>query len=77
MSKNKTKKKKQLNSYVKYSSLTTQMAVIIVVGTFFGKYLDDYNQSENPLYTIIFSLTSIILALYYVLRGIIKYNDKK
>ena len=53
------------------------MAVIIVVGTFFGKYLDDYNQSENPLYTIIFSLTSIILALYYVLRGIIKYNDKK
>jgi len=53
------------------------MAVIIVVGTFFGDYLDDSNQSEDPFYTIIFSLSSIILALYYVLRGIIKHNDKK
>jgi F0F1-type ATP synthase assembly protein I len=77
MSKNKTKKKKQLNSYIKYSSLTTQMAVIIAAGTFFGDYLDDSNNSETPVYTIIFSLISIILALYYVSRDIIKHNDKK
>ena len=41
MPKNKIKKKKQLNSYIKYSSLTTQMAVIIAAGAFFGDYLDN------------------------------------
>jgi len=53
------------------------MAVIIAAGTFFGDYLDDSNNSETPVYTIIFSLISIILALYYVSRDIIKHNDKK
>ena len=78
MSKNKTNKKKQLNSYIKYTSLTTQMAVIIAAGTFFGDYLDD--QAKNPnskIYRIIFSLISIFLALYYVLKKIINHNEKK
>ena len=78
MPKNKTTKKKRLNSYIKYTSLTTQMAVIIAAGTFFGKHLDD--QSKNPnskIYTIIFSLISIFLALYYVLKKIINHNEKK
>ena len=77
MPKNKTNKKKQLNSYIKYSSLTTQMAIIIITGTFFGDYLDNSNNSEIPFYTIIFSIFSIILSLYYVLRKIVKDNDKK
>ncbi|MGY8950462.1 MAG: AtpZ/AtpI family protein [Flavobacteriales bacterium] len=77
MSKNKTKKKKQLNSYIKYSSLTTQMAVIIVAGTFFGAELDKPNKSDTPIYTIIFSLISIFLALYYVFKKIINQNEKK
>ena len=54
------------------------MAVIIAAGTFFGDYLDD--ESHNPdskIYTIIFSLGSIFLALYYVLKKIINHNGKK
>ena len=47
------------NSYIKYSSLTTQMAVIIVAGTFFGAELDKVNKSDTPIYTIILSLISI------------------
>ena len=77
MSKNKTNKKKQLNSYIKYTSLTTQMAVIIAAGTFFGDYLDKVNNSNSKNYTIIFSLISIFLALYYVLKKIINHNEKK
>jgi len=77
MPKNKTKKKKQLNSYIKYTSLTTQMAVIIAVGTFFGDYLDKANNPNSKSYTIIFSLLSIFLALYYVLKTIINQNEKK
>ena len=71
------KKKKQLNSYIKYSSLITQMATIIVAGTFFGDYLDKKYTSDTPIYIIVFSLLSIFLALYYVLKKIIQHNEKK
>jgi F0F1-type ATP synthase assembly protein I len=53
------------------------MAVIIIAGAFFGDYLDKKNQSEAPIYTIIFSLLSIFLALYCVLKNIINQNEKK
>jgi len=77
MWKSKKSKKKQLNSYIKYSSLTTQMAVIIAAGTFFGDYLDKKDTSDIPIYTIILSLLSIFLALYYVLKKVINHNEKK
>ena len=77
MWKSKKSKKKQLNPYFKYSSLTTQMAVIIAAGAFFGDYLDKKNTSEIPIYTIVLSLLSIFLALYYVLKKIINHNEKK
>jgi len=53
------------------------MAVIIVAGTFFGDYLDKKYTSDTPIYTIILSLLSIFLALYYVLKKIINQNEKK
>ena len=53
------------------------MAVIIAAGAFFGDYLDKKNPSEIPIYTIILSLLSIFLALYYVLKKIIHNNEKK
>ena len=54
------------------------MAVIIAAGTFFGDYLDDEsNNPDSKIYTIIFSLGSIFLALYYVLKKIINHNEKK
>jgi hypothetical protein len=53
------------------------MAAIIIAGVFFGDYLDEKNQADVPIYTIIFSLGSIFLSLYYVLRNIINKNEKK
>ena len=76
MQEKKSKKQKQLNSYIKYSSLNMQMAAIIVLGAFFGNYLDEKNDL-NKIYTIIFSLGSIFFALYYVFKKIVKKNEKK
>jgi len=53
------------------------MAVIIAAGAFFGDYLDKKNTSDIPIYTIVLSLLSIFLALYYVLKKIINHNEKK
>ena len=74
---NQKKKKNQLNYYARYSSLTFQMALIILAGTFFGDYLDKATKSESSIYTIIFSLSSIFLALYYVFKKVISNNEKK
>ena len=70
MSENQKKKKNQLNSYIKYSSLTLQMAVIILAGTFFGDFLDSKNNYNLPIFTIIFSLLSIAFSLYFVFNKI-------
>ena len=77
MLKNKIKKKKQLNSYIKYSSIGTQMAIIIIAGAFFGDYIDNQQQSTTRVYTITFSLISVFLSLYYVIKEILKHNEKK
>ena len=77
MPEKKIKKQKQLNSYIQFSSLVTQMAIIIITGVFFGDFLDKKSQSDTPIYTIIFSLLSIFLTLYYVLKKITHQNGEK
>ena len=64
------KKKNQLKSYAHYSSLVIQMAIIIVLGSCLGDYLDVKYSLDKPVYTIIFSLGSILLSLYYVFNKI-------
>ena len=53
------------------------MASIIAAGTFLGDYLDKSTNPSSTMYTIIFSLSSIFLALYYVFKKTINNNDKK
>ena len=51
------------------------MVAIIILGTFFGDYLDGKNDSETPIYTAFFSLASVFISIYYVLKKITKHND--
>lgn len=64
---------KPLNDYAKYSGLAVQMAVIIGGGCYGGVKLDEYfKNTETPIFTIVLSLVSIILAMYVVLKDLIK-----
>ena len=63
---------KPLNAYAKYSSLGIQMAMIIGGGCYGGYKLDEYYKNTNSVFTIILSLLSIGLAMYVVLKDIIK-----
>lgn len=70
-----TKPKKSpnsLNAYAKYGSLGIQMGLIIGGGCYGGYKLDEYFHNTNSVFTIIFSLLSIALAMYVVLKEIIK-----
>ncbi len=68
----KNKPEKNLNAYVKYSSLAIQMGVIIGLGMFAGVQLDKLIPWRFPLFTLIFSLSSVALAIYIAIKDFIK-----
>jgi ATP synthase protein I len=64
-------KKRQLNSYARYSGMGLQMLVIIMVGVFGGYKLDQWLHT-GPLLIIILSLFSVIISIYSVTRGLLR-----
>lgn len=68
--------KSNINSYAKFSSIALQMAAIIAGGTYAGIKLDEYLSYDN-LFTIIFSLSSVIIAMYLAIKDVINFTNKK
>lgn len=56
-------------SYLHYSGMGFQMAAIIGLGTYGGWWIDQRTGWEFPLFTIVLSLGSIAMALYFLFRG--------
>jgi len=46
------------------------MIIIILVGVFSGLKLDEYLKMESSIFTMIFSLGAVILAMYVIIREI-------
>jgi F0F1-type ATP synthase assembly protein I len=63
--------KRALNNYARYSSMAFQMLVIILLGMFAGYKLDQWFRTK-PVFIIILSLSSVILAIYFVTRDLLK-----
>ncbi len=55
--------------------MAIQMAMVILIGTYFGSFLDKHFNNNIPILTVVFSLFSIFSSLYYFLRDLIKKND--
>jgi ATP synthase protein I len=64
--------KKQLNGYAKYSGMAVQMAAIIVGGVLGGIQLDKWLKLKFPVFTLVLTLLSVFLAMYYFIKDIIK-----
>ncbi len=68
---NKQKEEKQpLNAYVKYSGLGFQMIGIIGAFTFAGYKLDESQNNVTPIYTAALSLLGVVIALYFIFKGL-------
>ena len=63
-------KKKPLNEYARYSAIGFQMAAIIFLCTWGGVKLDAWLQLKIPVFTVVLSLASVALSLYYFLRDV-------
>jgi F0F1-type ATP synthase assembly protein I len=64
-------KKQQFNAYARYSGMGFQMLAIILLGVFGGFKLDGWLNTK-PFLTIILSFCSVILAIWYVTRDLLK-----
>ncbi|MCX6234899.1 MAG: AtpZ/AtpI family protein [Bacteroidetes bacterium] len=73
--KNQKSKKRSLDNYARYSSIAFQMLFIILAGVFAGVKLDDLVNIRFPVFTIILSLGSVVLAIYYAIKDVIKKDD--
>lgn len=60
------------NSYARYSGLAFQMLGTIVVFTYGGYKLDEWQQNKIPVWTLVLSLGSIAASLYMFIRSITK-----
>lgn len=78
MKKNKkpSNQSKPLNNYVKFSGMAVQMGVIIALGAWGGSALDQKFNTSSRLFTIICSLLGIGIALYLVIREVIKMQKE-
>jgi hypothetical protein len=65
-------KKKQPNAFLKYSSMATQMAVIIVVFALGGIKLDEYLENEIAYATGGLTILGVILAMYFMIKDLVK-----
>ena len=64
-----SKKKSGPNPLMRFAGVGIQMGVIITGGALLGNYLDEKQQNEKPIWTIILSLLAIGIAMYLVIRA--------
>lgn len=60
------------NNYMKYSSLAFQMLGTILIFTYGGYKLDEWQQTKIPVWTLVLSLLSIAGSLYMFIRSVTK-----
>ena len=65
-----------LNAYARFSAIGFQMIVVIGLGVYGGIKLDQKYPNKYRLFTIIFSLSSIAIALYSVIRQVSDFTKK-
>jgi hypothetical protein len=61
-----------LKNYAKYTGLAFQMAAIIFIGVFGGLKLDAYLKWNFPIFTLVFSVLSVVVAVYSAIKDFLK-----
>jgi F0F1-type ATP synthase assembly protein I len=62
------------NKWLVLMGIPFQMGIVIFIFTYFGMWLDEKCSDDSSLFTIIFSLLSVFIALYNVIRQVKNIN---
>ena len=65
---NSLKPKKQLDDFIRYSSLAFEMIVIMGVGVFAGIKIDHWLDLSFPAFTLVLMILSVVGAIYHAIR---------
>ena len=66
--------KNSSTKFLKYSGMAMQMLGTILVFTYGGYKLDEWQQNETPVWTLVLSLISIGASLYLLIKGFTKQS---
>jgi hypothetical protein len=62
------------NKFFRMANSGVQMAILIGVGAFGGRYLDEKYGNTIPGYTVTFSLLGVAIGLYLVIKEVINIS---
>ncbi len=68
MNEAKKSKKSLPSTLIKYSGMSTKIALAILAGVYGGKYLDEKWNLETPIFTLVLSMLGLALALYIIIK---------
>lgn len=61
-----------MNTYLKFTSIGLQMAILVAAAAFFGRWIDEKQAYETPIWTLLLILFTIFASLYQIIREVIK-----
>jgi membrane protein DedA with SNARE-associated domain len=64
--------KQKVNTYLKFTSIALQMAILITAAALGGRWLDEKQDYELPIWTLVLILIAIFASLYQIIREVIK-----
>jgi F0F1-type ATP synthase assembly protein I len=65
-------RRRHSNSFLRYTSMASQMAITIFLGVWGGIQLDKYFPQGIPIFTLVLSLLGVVLAVYLVIKDFIR-----
>lgn len=68
------KRSNRIKNYARFSGVAFQMIIVIGLGSYMGVKLDNAYPNKYSLFTIVFSLMSVAIALYYVIRQVSDFS---
>ncbi|OFX59014.1 MAG: hypothetical protein A2066_00030 [Bacteroidetes bacterium GWB2_41_8] len=68
MNKNYQKPKKQIDDFIRYSSLAFEMIVIMGIGVWIGVKIDEWLELDFPAFTLALMILSVAGAIYHAIR---------
>jgi hypothetical protein len=65
-------RKNPLPNYARYSSLAFQMMAVILAGVYAGVRIDKWSGFKFPVFTLVLSMFSVVLAIYLAIKDLLK-----
>jgi len=71
---NQKQSKKQLNKYLQLTGIAFQMGATIYLFTYLGRILDEKYPQNIKLFTLISSISGVLVSLYIINKQLKKFN---